>query len=176
MKIFYRAIDGGFYPEDWFGPREVLVPDPDWRCSDDNPNLVAPLLAVPNPDCRLPPAAELVEITAEQHQGLLAAEQSGLIIRPDEQGFPVASPVPQPSVVQLAERERLWRDGALAQTDTLVQRHRDEIEVGGTTTVSLEQYQELQAYRLALRAWPESEAFPAELERPAAPGWLAGQL
>ncbi|MEB3437900.1 phage tail assembly chaperone [Pseudomonas sp. A2] len=176
MKIFYRAIDGGFYPEDWFGPREILVPDPDWRCSDDTPDQIAPLLAIPNPDCRLPPAAELVEITAEQHQDLLAAEQSGLIIQSDDHGFPVAGPAPKASEVRLAERERLWRDSALAQTDALVQRHRDEVEAGGDTTLTSDQYQELQAYRLALRDWPENEAFPSKLDRPAAPAWLAGQL
>ncbi|SMF23499.1 MULTISPECIES: phage tail assembly chaperone [unclassified Pseudomonas] len=174
MRIFYRAIDGGFYFEEWFGPREILVPDPEWQGEGDDQ--IAPLVVIANPDCRLPAADELVEISAELHQELLAGEQIGLVIRADEQGFPVSDSADPASAEQLAELERLWRDTILTATDALVQRHRDEVEAGSDPTLTPEQYQELQAYRLALRDWPENEAFPSKLDRPAAPAWLAGQL
>lgn len=176
MRIFYRAIDGGFYFEEWFGPREILVPDPEWQATGDDEDQAAPLIAIANPDCRLPAADELVEISAELHQELLAGEQIGQVIKADEHGYPVSASADTASAEQLAERERLWRDTTLTETDALVQRHRDELEAGGGTTLTAEQYQELQAYRLALRDWPESDAFPSELERPAAPDWLTGQL
>lgn len=176
MSIFYRAADGGFYFADWFGPREVLVPEPGWQAPDDNPTAVAPLIAVANTDCRLPPASELVEISAEEHQALLAAEMAGQVIRADDLGRPFTAPASPASEEQLAVRERQWRDAVLVSTDALVQRHRDEVEAGSNTTLTTDQYQALQAYRIELRAWPESEAFPSAPQRPVAPTWLADLL
>lgn len=176
MSIYYRAADGGFYFADWFGSRELLVPDPDWQAPDNATDAVAPLVAVPNPDCRLPPAAELVEISTEEHQALLAAEMAGQVIRADDQGRPITVPALPASAEQLAVRERFWRDAMLTSTDALVQRHRDEVEAGSNTTLSTDQYQALQAYRIELRAWPESEAFPSTQQRPVAPTWLAALL
>lgn len=72
----------------------------------------------------------------------------------------------------MAATERAWRGARLNATDALVQRHRDEIEDGAATTLSSEQYQQLQAYRRALREWPESPDFPASEKRPAPPAWL----
>lgn len=68
--------------------------------------------------------------------------------------------------------ERAWRGAQLDTTDALVQRHRDETEDGATTTLNAEQYRQLQAYRRALREWPESPAFPASEKRPERPAWL----
>jgi hypothetical protein len=176
MSIYYRAADGGFYFADWFGSRELMIPDPDWRTPDNTPDAVAPMVAVPNPDCRLPPAAELVEISTEEHQALLAAEMAGQVIRADDQGRPITVPALPISPEQLAVRERLWRDAMLSSTDALVQRHRDEVEAGSGTTLTADQYQTLQAYRIELRAWPDNEGFPEELQRPAAPAWLTDLL
>ena len=63
----------------------------------------------------------------------------------------------------------------LVDTDALVARHRDELEVG-TTTLNAEQYQALQAYRRQLRDWPESGEFPLAEHRPTAPDWLYHQI
>ncbi|MGN7738838.1 phage tail assembly chaperone [Pseudomonas sp. 22526] len=62
--------------------------------------------------------------------------------------------------------ERVWRDSQLLQTDGLVARHRDELEAGGDTTISTADYESLQAYRRALRSWPESSDFPSVVARP----------
>lgn len=176
MSIYFRAADRGFYSDELHGARVLLVPDATWEAPGDDPAALAPLVEVPNPDCRLPPAAELVEISADEHSALLAAESLGYVIQADDQGKPITVPAPEPGAALLVLRERAWRDGVLERTDALVMRHRDELEAGAATTLSAEQYQELQAYRADLRAWPESEGFPAEEQRPAMPAWLTSLL
>ena len=176
MSIYFRAADRGFYSDELHGARVLLVPDATWEPPKENPAALAPLVEVANPACRLPPAAELVEITDDEHSALLAAEALGYVIQADEQGRPVTVPAPEPGAALLALRERAWRDSVLERTDVLVMRHRDELEAGAATALTAEQYQELQAYRADLRAWPESEGFPAEDQRPAMPTWLADLL
>jgi len=73
-----------------------------------------------------------------------------------------------------ATAEREWRDKALSDTDAMVLRHRDQEEGGFDTGLSAEQYAVLQAYRQALRDWPESADFPAT--RPGGPDWLPAAL
>ncbi|WP_445494347.1 phage tail assembly chaperone [Pseudomonas sp. 8(2025)] len=85
---------------------------------------------------------------------------------------PVA--VPDPEFVAAAERG--WRSAELYATDGVVARHRDQVEAGATTTLRGDQYKELQAYRQALRDWPQSSDFPDVQHRPAAPPWIAEQV
>jgi hypothetical protein len=63
--------------------------------------------------------------------------------------------------------ERSWRDARIAATDYLVLTDYPLTEASRA---------ELYAYRQALRDWPQSEAFPAQADRPQPPEWLAGQL
>lgn len=87
--------------------------------------------------------------------------------------------LPAPVVDELARSEaleRVWRGQQLAQTDPVVTRHRDELEDGSETTLTSEQYAQMQAYRRALRDWPENGEFPLAEHRPAAPPWLATEL
>ncbi|MHC3954544.1 phage tail assembly chaperone [Pseudomonas aeruginosa] len=107
----------------------------------------------------------------EEYKALLDAQGQGLLIVAGEDGQPVATPPPPLEDEALATIERDWRDRQLDDTDTLVARHRDELEVG-TTTLSAKQYQALQAYRRQLRDWPESGEFPLAEHRPTAPDWL----
>ncbi|WP_150694811.1 phage tail assembly chaperone [Pseudomonas fluorescens] len=88
----------------------------------------------------------------------------------------VPAPMAGPSPLELAAVERVWRDSVLLVTDGLVARHRDEQEEGSETTLVLTQYPELQAYRRALRNWPESGEFPLAEHRPEAPTWLSQSL
>lgn len=74
---------------------------------------------------------------------------------------------------QLAERERIWRDGVVASTQWLVTRHRDEQDMQLATTLTAEQFAELLVYRQALRDWPQSQAFPDTELRPVAPAFLS---
>ncbi|CAI8780024.1 phage tail assembly chaperone [Pseudomonas donghuensis] len=72
--------------------------------------------------------------------------------------------------------ERAWRDRELQTTEWLTTRHRDEQDISRPTTLTREQYVELQAYRQSLRDWPAAGAFPELAERPSAPPWVAEQV
>lgn len=122
----------------------------------------------------IPP--DVVSITVEYHAELLAGQSAGKAIEWGDNGYPVLVERPLPSPDELAAAERGWRDSQLAVTDPLVSRHRDEIEEGGATSITAEQYAELQAYRRQLRDWPQGSQFPLAEHRPITPPWLTGQL
>jgi hypothetical protein len=119
---------------------------------------------------------DVVEISAENHAELLAGQAEGKVIAWGDNGFPVLVDPPSPSDEELAAIERVWRDQRLSETDGVVTRHRDELEEGVEPTLTPTQYAELQAYRRALRSWPEAGEFPLIEHRPPTPLWLAGQL
>jgi hypothetical protein len=121
----------------------------------------------------LPPDA--VEISISLHIDLLAGQSSGKRINFDTEPPSLADAVPM-TPGQLGEIERIWRDGQLATTDSVVARHRDELESGTSTTLTIAQYSELQVYRRALRDWPQGAEFPLVDHRPAQPEWLAEQF
>jgi len=118
----------------------------------------------------IPPDA--VEISDSLYFELLRGQESGKRIEPDRQGNPRLVDPPPLDAQALASIERAWRDAQLALTDPLVSRHRDEIEEGAATSLTLERYAELQAYRRQLRDWPLALEFPSIEQRPAAPSWL----
>lgn len=115
------------------------------------------------------------EITADLRDYLLAQQAGGRQVVADTYGDPVLTPQPPVDPEVMATIERQWRDAQLLATDGIVSRHRDELEEGIATTLTAEQYAELQAYRRALRDWPSAGSFPSIDERPSAPIWLAGQ-
>ncbi|PTT02222.1 phage tail assembly chaperone [Pseudomonas sp. HMWF006] len=115
---------------------------------------------------------DVVEISAEYHAALLAGQSAGKVIVWVHDGVPVLAELPPPSDDQLAAIERSWRDQQLSETDAVVTRHRDELEESTDTTLTAEQYAELQVYRRALRNWPEAGEFPLIDRRPTAPSWL----
>jgi hypothetical protein len=105
----------------------------------------------------------------------LAASAKMIGVRADN-GYPILIDPPSPSTEELEDIERGWRIAQLAATDGLVARDRDELEDGGGTTLTTEQYAELQAYRRELRDWPQGSFFPFSEHRPVAPRWLATAL
>ncbi|WP_175649950.1 phage tail assembly chaperone [Pseudomonas sp. Marseille-P9899] len=115
---------------------------------------------------------DAVPVTQEQHQALLAGQSQAKAIVADDEGRPVLAEPPPPSAEQLADAERLWRDNRLSSVQWLRERHRDELELGRDTTLSVAQFEELLTYIQALRDWPQADAFPAFDQRPAAPGWI----
>ena len=119
--------------------------------------------------------SDAVEITQAQHIELLTAQSAGKVICWGTDGMPYLAYPPKPTKAELEALAREWRDGQLLITDPLVARHRDEQEAGGETTLTSEQYSQLQQYRKALRDWPQSAAFPDASQRPVAPAWLAEQ-
>lgn len=118
-----------------------------------------------------PPDA--VEVTAEDWQAFgQTAPPPGMRRGSDDKGRP-AWITPEVTVEDAQEQERAWRDRQLKATDSLVTRHRDELEADLPTTLNAEQYQQLQRYRLDLRDWPSSGLFPGVENRPTPPAWLS---
>ena len=113
---------------------------------------------------------DAVEITDEEWQRLLDQQSAGHTIAPGPDGQPIAA---GPTVEERANRLRAARTRLLAETDGLVSRHRDEIELDGVATPTLTpaQYLELQRWRQALRVAPSQPGFP-DIELPAKPSWL----
>lgn len=70
---------------------------------------------------------------------------------------------------------RAWRDAEIYRVTWLRDRHRDELELSSDTTLSADQYAELLAYIKALRDWPATAGFPAQLSQPVVPEWVASQ-
>ncbi|MBT1262503.1 hypothetical protein KHP07_19215 [Pseudomonas sp. VS40] len=118
--------------------------------------------------------SDVVPISLEQHQALMLGESLGKVITLNEKGVPVLSePVEAP--VDNSAKEREWRDAQLQSAIWLRERHRDQQEIGGSTTLSADQFAELLVYMQALRDWPQSPEFPDSEHRPLPPAWIADQ-
>ncbi|WP_095096569.1 hypothetical protein [Pseudomonas sp. Irchel 3A5] len=117
---------------------------------------------------------DVVQMPSEDWQQLLALKsQAPLVVAADpETGLPILIDPPPLSVEQMADIEREWRNAQLSATDGVVTRHRDEVEEGSPTTLTADQYVELQTYRRLLRGWPEAADFPWADSRPVVPSWL----
>lgn len=119
------------------------------------------------------PPEGVVEITRAQYAELFAGQASGKVISASASGQPVLNdPVISPQA--LASRERAWRDNVLQDTQWLVWRDAEELEVGEGTTLRTEEFKQLLAYRQALRDWPNDPEFPDAQARPVEPDWLEG--
>ncbi|MHA3059901.1 tail fiber assembly protein [Acinetobacter sp. ANC 4636] len=77
----------------------------------------------------------------------------------------------QPALISpdLSVEMRLKRDRLLSDTQWLVQRHRDQIEVSDPTTLTADQYKALLTYRQALRDVPTQSGFPSNIVWPSYP-------
>jgi hypothetical protein len=161
-------------------PETILILDPDAvhpMIEVPDEQALPPLITVTNPACLLPPESELVEVPQDEHSEIFRVlALGGSVLAPDENGRPTTIPAPGPTVEELKARERAIRDRVLLLTDPLISRHRDEVEAERPTTLTAEQYKQLQGYRQDLREWPESVLFPALEHRPEQPAWLADQL
>jgi hypothetical protein len=74
-----------------------------------------------------------------------------------------------PDADELATAARSKRDAAMSSTQWLVDRHRDEVDDGGKTTLSAGQFETLQAYRRALRNITSQAGFPVSIVWPDEP-------
>ena len=83
--------------------------------------------------------------------------------------------LPRSTAEEAAMEERRWRDLELQGVAWLRERHRDQTELGGDTTLTAGQYGELLAYMQQLRDWPQSNSFPDASKRPVAPAWIKDQ-
>ncbi|MHA6164017.1 phage tail assembly chaperone [Pseudomonas sichuanensis] len=78
----------------------------------------------------------------------------------------------QVGLAQLAIAERVWRNAELAKLAWLRDRHRDQQEIGGETSLTTERFSELLVFMQQLRDWPQSNAFPDSSARPLPPVFL----
>jgi hypothetical protein len=168
------------WSEDSLVPEFILIPDMDAEAPlIDVPDDEAkwPEISAPNPACLLPPEDEIVEVSQADHDAIFRAVATGSsTFTAGENGRPIVIDAPGPTLEELKGRERAVRDRVLLLTDPLIARHRDELEAERPTTLTAEQYKQLQGYRQDLRDWPESEHFPAVDYRPEQPAWLADHL
>lgn len=114
---------------------------------------------------------DVVGVASELYNRLLAGRAEGRGIIQGESGLPELGPISTPEVVITDESARAERDIALHATDWLVLRHHDQKEAALNTTLTDQQYSELQDYRQTLRVWPEQAGWPA-IALPPVPEWL----
>ncbi|BCJ05585.1 hypothetical protein PRtIB026_A46160 [Pseudomonas sp. RtIB026] len=118
--------------------------------------------------------ADALTISDECYFSVIANPESGKI-RVHEKGLPILIDPPPASSEEQAKLERNWRDSELDAVIWLRDRHRDQLEIGADTTLTLERFNELLIYMQALRDWPQSGDFPDLGHRPSAPLWLVEQ-
>lgn len=118
--------------------------------------------------------ADAVEISEALYLSVIGNPPPGKIRAHDEQGLPYLVDAPE-VVPDPANQERQWRDAELNSVMWLRERHRDQLEIGATTSIDAEQFKELLTYMQALRDWPQSPDFPQIEFRPVAPPWIAEQ-
>lgn len=97
---------------------------------------------------------DAVEITDEEWGELLTRQSKGQEIVMGTHGRPIAADR-DPYADLLATRDR-----ALNNSDWLVARHRDEVDLGGGTTLSDDQFRALQSWRRILRNITSHPGFP----------------
>ncbi len=113
--------------------------------------------------------ADVVEVAPEDHAALMAAVSTGKIIQAGPAGAPVAVDPPAPSLETLAAWARRRRDAEIAALRYLVERHRDELALGLTTTLTAEDFLLVLQHIQALRDVPEQSGFPSDVDWPVLP-------
>jgi hypothetical protein len=121
-------------------------------------------------------AADVVEVSSELYgQMLLVREQGGRVV-PGEDGMPIEAPPLPPTIDEQEENARRWRDNQLTMNEWVATRHRDEVDMGRATTITVGMFADLMSYRQLLRDWPSAEGFPKDSHRPLQPEWLSAAL
>ena len=124
--------------------------------------------------CKMP--SDVVEVSQNVFEAMSEARSQGMRLVADGDGKPTAIQRLAPTAAELADNERLWRNGEISSTEWLVARHRDEIDMAKVPTIAIERFVDLLDYRQLLRDWPSSVGFPKVSKRPQAPDWLAAAL
>lgn len=116
----------------------------------------------------------LIEVSNDRRTEIITARANHLVVVCEGGTISFQDP-PGPSAADIADQERTWRNAELAAVMWLRERHRDQLEIGVSTTLSSEQFTELLIYMQALRDWPQSPDFPQSAYRPVAPPWITEQ-
>lgn len=120
--------------------------------------------------------ADVVPVTEAVFNSMTEARSRGQRLTADEDGQPKTLDRLPPTTAQLAEGERVWRDGEISRTEWLVARHRDELDMGRATTITAGMFIDLMSYRQLLRDWPSAAGFPKASRRPQWPDWLVAVI
>lgn len=94
---------------------------------------------------------------------LLVREGDAWVVRPPPEETPAETPE------AIAPDPRLERDARIEAVRWLIDRHRDERELGLTTTLTAEDYRLVLDYVQALRDVPEQAGFPEAIDWPVLP-------
>lgn len=103
--------------------------------------------------------SDVVGISEEEYASLLSKQEMGKRIALGTHGRPIAMDQ-TPTTEELSIRLRRLRDDALRETDGLISRHRDEIDLGISTTLTTDQFRSLLQWRSDLRNITTMEGFP----------------
>ena len=114
----------------------------------------------------------LIEVSNERRAEIIAARANHQVVVCEGGVISFQDP-PPPTLAELADQERTWRNAELALGMRLRDRHRDQLEIEVQPTLSGDQFKELLLHMQALRDWPQSSAFPNPEQRPPSPPWLA---
>lgn len=109
---------------------------------------------------------DAAEVTAERHAELMGATTKGQIIQADQDGAPIAVDAPTPPAEAVAIVVRRRRDAEIARLRWFVERHRDEITLGVTTTLTPEDFTLVLQHIQLLRDLPDQAGFPTDVEWP----------
>lgn len=142
--MYYSKSENAFYSEAIFGNK-------------DNEGFSGP--------------SDVIEITDDEHQRLLAGQAAGSVIIAGEDGSPtLADARSLMSDQQIAAQVRMQRDDLLDSSDWIVRRQADEQALGGPLTLSDDEFREWLTYRAALRNITAQPGFPSTIDWPKAPG------
>jgi len=117
---------------------------------------------------------DAIEISEELFRSVIGNASLEKVRDHDESGLPYLVDAPHVERDPVAH-EREWRDAELASAVWLRERHRDQQEIGGNTTLSDERFKELLVFMQSLRDWPQASEFPDVEKRPIRPSWIADQ-
>ncbi len=115
---------------------------------------------------------DAVEVESERHVALMQDVTVGHVIAANDNGQPIAVEPPSPSEDAMAAFARRERDIRITSIRWLIDRHRDEVALDLTTTLTREDYLLVLAYVQTLRDLPEQEGFPLQIEWPVLPAEL----
>nr|WP_316629665.1 phage tail assembly chaperone [uncultured Brevundimonas sp.] len=117
---------------------------------------------------------DVAEVSAEEHAVLLEAASTGKIIQAGPDGLPVAVDQPKPPPETQAALARRRRDREIEALRWLRERHRDEVALGLTTTLTAEDFRLVLDHIQDLRDVPDQSGFPETIDWPVlAPELLA---
>ena len=84
--------------------------------------------------CKMP--SDIVEVSQDVFEAMTEARSNGMRLIADSDGQPIAIERLAPTTAELAENERLWRDGEIVTSEWIVARHRDEVYMGQETMIT----------------------------------------